>query len=79
MATILISTYSQKLEIIVKIEIISIEAVYREILMFKVNADLLFFENVHYSGEQYRRTRTKVIHGRSRVVTILIIITCLAV
>ena len=25
-------------------------------------------------GEQYRRTRTKVIHGRSRVVTIIIII-----
>ena len=23
-------------------------------------------------GEQYRRTRTKVIHGRSRVVTIII-------
>ena len=49
MATLLISTYSQKLEIIVKIEIISIEAVYREILMFKVNTDLLFFENVHYT------------------------------
>ena len=25
-------------------------------------------------GEQYRRTRTKVIHGRSRVVIIIIII-----
>ena len=49
MATLLISTYLQKLEIIVKIEIISIEAVYREILMFKVNTDLLFFENVHYT------------------------------
>ena len=49
MATLFISTYSQKLEIIVKIEIISIEDVYREILMYKVNADLLFFENVHYT------------------------------